>query len=177
MPRVLDPFRFVLIAVAGWMNQHQLQIIDYLREENRVLREQLSGGRVRFNDDQRRRLAAKAKGLGRKLLVEVATIVTPETLLAWHRKLIAQKYDGSGKRGPGRPRTAGEIEVLVVGMAQENRDWGYRRIQGALSNLGHERARCGRRVTHGSTSSVAHGACDEEQRSDEPIIACAVARQ
>ena len=141
MPRVLDPFRFVLIAVAGWMNQHQLQIIDYLREENRVLREQLGGRRVRLNDDQRRRLAARAKGLGRKLLAEVATIVTPETLLAWHRKLIAQKYDGSHKRGPGRPRTAGEIEVLVVGMAEENRDWGYRRIQGALSNLGHEIAR------------------------------------
>ena len=141
MPRVLDPFRFVLIAVAGWMNQRQLQIIDYLREENRVLREQLGGRRMRFNDDQRRRLAAKAKGLGRKLLAEVATIVTPETLLAWHRKLIAQKYDGSGKRGPGRPRTAGEIEALVVRMAEENRDWGYRRIQGALSNLGHEIAR------------------------------------
>jgi putative transposase len=141
MPRVLDPFRFVLIAVAGWMNQHQLQIIDYLREENRVLREQLGGRRVRLNDDQLRRLAARAKGLGRKLLAEVATIVTPETLLAWHRKLIAQKYDGSDKRGPGRPRTAGEIEVLVVGMAEENRDWGYRRIQGALFNLGHELAR------------------------------------
>jgi putative transposase len=141
MPRVLDPFRFVLIAVAGWMNQRQLQIIDYLREENRVLREQLSGRRVRFNDDQRRRLAAKAKGLGQKLLAEVATIVTPETLLAWHRRLISQKYDGSGKRGPGRPRTGGEIEALVIRMAQENRDWGYRRIQGALFNLGHELAR------------------------------------
>src|SRR5712692_7000389 len=141
MPRVLDPVRFVLIAVAGWMNQHQLHIIDYLREENRVLREQLGKRRMRLNDDQRRRLAAKAKGLGRKLLAEVATIVTPETLLAWHRKLIARKYDGSGKRGPGRPRTAGEIEALVVGMARENRDWGYRRIQGALSNLGHEIAR------------------------------------
>ena len=140
MPKVLDPFRFVLIAVAGWMNQRELQIIDYLREENRVLREQLGRRRVRLNDDQRRRLAAKAKGLGRKLLREVATIVTPETLLAWHRKLIAQKYDGSGKRGPGRPRTAGEIEALVVRMAEENRDWGYRRIQGALSNLGHELA-------------------------------------
>src|SRR5450755_3622403 len=107
MPRVLDPFRFVLMAVSGWMNQRQLQIIDYLREENRVLREQLGGRRVRLNDDQRRRLAAKAKGLGRKLLAEVATIVTPETLLAWHRKLIAQKYDGSGKRGPGNPAFAG----------------------------------------------------------------------
>src|SRR5579863_2678710 len=141
MPRVLAPFRFVLIAVAGWMNQRHLQIIDYLREENRVLREQLGGRRVRLNDDQRRRLAAKAKGLGRKLLAEVATIVTPETLLAWHRKLIAQKYDGSSKRSPGRPRTAGEVEALVVRMAEENRDWGYRRIQGALSNLGYELAR------------------------------------
>src|SRR5579871_115765 len=141
MPRVLDPFRFVLIAVAGWMNQRQLQMIDYLREENRVLREQLGRRRVRLNDNQRRRLATRAKGLGRKLLAEVATIVTPETLLAWHRKLIARKYDGSGKRGPGRPRTAGEIEALVVRMAEENRDWGYRRIQGAVSNLGHEIAR------------------------------------
>jgi hypothetical protein len=82
MPGVLNPFRFVLIAVAGWMNQRQLQVILYLREENRVLREQLGGRRLRLNDDQRRRLAAKAKGLGRKLLSEVATIVTPETLLA-----------------------------------------------------------------------------------------------
>src|SRR5258708_6440197 len=102
MPKVLDPFRFVLIAVAGWMSQRQLQLIGYLREENRVLREQLGERRMRLNDDQRRRLAAKAKGLGRKLLAEVATIVTPETLLAWHRKLIAQKYDGRGKRGLGR---------------------------------------------------------------------------
>jgi len=139
MSRALDPFRFVLIAVAGWMNQRQLQVIDYLREENRVLREQLGGRRLRLYDDQRR-LAAKAKGLGRKILAEVATLVTPETLLAWHRKLIAQKYDGRGKRRPGRPRTSGEIEALVVRMAEANRDWGYRRIQGALSDLGHEMA-------------------------------------
>ena len=141
MSKLLDPFRFMLVAVAGWMNQRQLQVIEYLREENRVLREQLGGKRLRLNDDQRRRLAAKAKGLGRTILADVATIVTPETLLAWHRKLIAQKYDGSPKRGPGRPRTAGELEALVVRLAGENRDWGYRRIQGALSNLGHEIAR------------------------------------
>jgi hypothetical protein len=96
------------------------------------------GKRLRFNDDQRRRLAAKAKGLGRKLFQEVATIVTPETLLAWHRRLIAQKYDGSRQRGRGRPRKPVEIEDLVVRMAKENRGWGYRRIQGALSNLGHQ---------------------------------------
>src|SRR6516164_1824394 len=138
MPRVLDPFRFVLMAVAGWMNQRQLQVIDYLREENRVLREQLGEKRLRFTDDQRRRLAAKAKGLGRKVLVELGTIVTPDTLLAWHRRLIAQKYDGCKKRGPGRPRTAEEIERLVVRLANENRTGGYRRIQGALANLGHD---------------------------------------
>jgi putative transposase len=141
MSRTLDPFRFLLIAVAGWMNQRQLQMIEYLREENRVLREQLGERRLRFNDDQRRRLAAKAKGLGRKLLNELATVVTPETLLAWHRKLIAQKYDGSQKRGPGRPRIAAEMEALVLRLAEENRDWGYRRIQGALSHLGHKVAR------------------------------------
>src|SRR4051794_18517197 len=141
MPRVLDPIQFVLIALVGWMNQRQLQMIEYLREENRVLREQLGDRRVRFNDDQRRRLAAKAKGLGRKRLAGLATLVTPETLLAWHRKLIAQKYDGSQKRGPGRPHTTGEIEALVLRLAEENHDWGYRRLQGVLSHLGHKMAR------------------------------------
>src|SRR3954467_3280651 len=141
MPTVLDPFQFVLIAVAGWMNQRQLQMIEYLREENRVLREQLGERRLRLTDDQRRRLAARAKGLGRKVLAELATIVTPETLLRWHQRLIAQKYDGSVHRRPGRPRTTGEVEDLVVQMAEQNRDWGYRRIQGALSNLGYQLAR------------------------------------
>ena len=96
------------------MNHRQLQVIEYLREENRVLREQLGARRVRLNDNQRRRLAVKAKALGRKALAEVASIVTPETLLAWHRKLITQKYDGTADRSTGRPRTADEIEALVV---------------------------------------------------------------
>src|SRR4051795_4478274 len=98
MSRALDPFRFLLIAVTGWMNQRQLQVIEYLREENRVLREQLGERRLRLSD---------------------------------HQRLIAQKYEGSGKRGPGRPVTAAEIEQLVVRMAEDNRGWGYRRIQGA----------------------------------------------
>ena len=99
MPKVLDPFRFLLIAVAGWMNHHQLQMIEYLREENCVLRELLAGGRLRLNDDQRRRLAVRAKGLGRKILAELASIVTPETLLAWHRK------SSSGRAGHPRQRS------------------------------------------------------------------------
>ena len=138
---LLDPVRFVLISLAGWMNQQQQFAIDYLREENRVLREQLGGRRVRLNDDQRRRLAAKAKRLGRRILEEVAGLVTPDTLMEWHRRLIAQKYDGSGNRGPGRPPSAAEIQSLVVRMAEQNRGWGYRRILGALSNLGYQIAR------------------------------------
>ena len=101
-----------------------------------MLHEQLGSRRLRLNDDQRRRLAVRAKKLGRRVLHELATIVTPETLLAWHRKLIARKYDGSKQRGPGRPRTQDEIRRWVDRMATENRDWGYRRIQGALANLG-----------------------------------------
>jgi putative transposase len=141
MPKTLDPFRFLLISVAGWMNQHQQHAIEYLREENRVLRAQLGNRRLHFTDEQRRSLAARAKLLGRKLLEKVATLATPDTLLNWHRKLIANKYDASTRRGPGRPATGKELEALVVRMAMENRDWGYLRIRGALSNLGHELAR------------------------------------
>lgn len=141
MRPTLDPFRLLLIPIAGWVGQQQREVIDYLQEENRVLRQQLGNKRLRLSNDQRRRLAAKAKKLGRQILREVATIVRPETLLAWHRRLIARKYDGSKQRGPGRPQTQRRIRDLVVRMATENRDWGYRRIQGALANLGHEVAR------------------------------------
>lgn len=141
MPKTLDPFRFLLFAVAGWMNQQQQHAIDYLREENRVLRAQIGGRRLRFTDHQRRSLAVKARLLGRKLLAQTVTIATPQTLLRWHRKLIANKYDGSARRSPGRPGTGKEVQELVVRLARENRGWGYVRIQGALSNLGHDLAR------------------------------------
>ena len=132
-----DPFRLLLISISGWMNQQQRDVIDYLQEENRVLRQQLGGKRLRLSDEQGRRLAVKAKQLARRVRREVATIVTPERLLAWHRTWIAQKYAGRRHRGPGRPRTGQRIQDLVVRMATENRDWGYRRIQAALANLGH----------------------------------------
>ena len=80
MEKALNPFQCVVIVLAGWMNQRQQNVIEYLREENRILREQLGDRRLRFNDDQRRRLAVRAKGLGRKLLMEIATLVTPATL-------------------------------------------------------------------------------------------------
>jgi len=136
----MDPFSFVVVTVAGWMSRHQQEVISYLIEENRVLREQMGNRRLKFNDDQRRRLAAKAKKLGRKMLGQVATIAAPETLLTWHRKLIAENYAGYRCRTPGRHPTRKEIAALAVRMAEANRSWGYRRIQGALANLGHDLA-------------------------------------
>ena len=123
---------------AGWVNRHQLDLIEYLREENRVLREAMGGRPLQFTDAQRRRLAAKAKRLGRKVLQELGTIVTPDTLLRWHRELIARKWNYSQRRSPGRPPIMAEIRTLIVRMALENPAWGYTRIQGALANLGHE---------------------------------------
>ena len=96
--------QFLLVALAGWINQQQRDVIEYLQAENRVLREQLGSRRLRFTDDQRIGLAAKAKRVGRRVLHQVDIIVSPDTLLAWHRHLIARKYDGHQRRGPGRPR-------------------------------------------------------------------------
>jgi len=134
---MFHPIQFMLIALAGWVHREQQQIIDYLQEENRVLHEHLSGKRICFTDRQRRRLAAKGKVLGRKLLSQICTLVTPDTILRWHRQLIARKYDGSKKREPGRPRMMQTIRELIVRMATKNPHWGYDRIEGALSNLGH----------------------------------------
>ena len=100
-----------------------------------MLKEQL-GKRPRFTDEQRRRLAAKAKRVGREQLRAIASIVSPRTLVQWHQRLIARKYDGSQGRAPGRPRTPEEMRELILRMARENRSWGYTRIQGALANLG-----------------------------------------
>ena len=131
------PVRFLILALAGWLNRHQQDAVEYLREENRVLREMLGKRRLSFTDRQRRRLAIRGRELGRALLSGIATLVTPDTILAWHRKLIAKRWDYSAKRRPGRPRVRGKIAELVVRMACENPRWGYTRIRGSLSNLGH----------------------------------------
>ena len=135
-------FQLLLATFAGWVGRQQSTVITYLIEENRVLKEQLesSGKRLRFSDDQRRRLAAKGKPFGRKLLQQIATIVTPDTILAWHRKLIAAKWTYPRKRAD-RPGVMREIRELIVRMAEENRSWGYARIQGALKHLDHRVAR------------------------------------
>jgi putative transposase len=130
-----------LLLFSGWVNRHQNHVIDYLREENRILRGQLGGRRLRLTDKERRRLAVKGKVLGRKVLGSVAGIVTPDTILRWYRRLVAKKYDGAAGRGRGRPRTKTDIAVLVIRMAKENPGWGYTRIRDALRHLGHEIAR------------------------------------
>ncbi len=132
------PLKLLLMMFVGWVNRHQLDVIEYLQEENRVLKERLGGRHIRFTDAERRRLARKAQALGRKVLNELETLVTPDTLLRWYRELVASKWNYSHRRGPGRPRVMKTIVDLVLQMALENPSWGYTRIQGAMANLGHE---------------------------------------
>jgi putative transposase len=132
----LYPLQVLLVTLARWVNRHQQHVIEYLVEENRVLRAQLKGRHVRLTDDQRRRLPAKGQRLGRRLLRQVATIVTPDTILRWHRRLIARKWTFERKR-PGRPGIMQEVSSLILRMATENPAWGYSRTQGALKNLDH----------------------------------------
>ena len=104
--------QFLLATFAGWVNRQQQQVIDYLIEENRVLKEQLGDKRPRLTDDQRRRLAVKGKPLGRRLLDKIATIVTPDTILRWHRKLIAEHHTYPHKKRVGRPGLMQAIRKL-----------------------------------------------------------------
>jgi len=133
--------QLIVVVLAGWIHRGKQQVVDYLIEENRVLREQLGKKRLRLTNEQRRRLAVRAKALGRSALNGIACIVTPDTLLRWYRNLVARKYDGSAARGPGRPPTKTDIAKLVVQMATANPGWGYTRLRGALWNLGHKLGR------------------------------------
>ena len=135
------PLAFFVLLFSGWINRQQQAVIDYLREENRILRAAYGPQRVRLTDDQRRRLAVKGNALGRRRLADVAGIVTPDTILRWYRLLVAKKYDGSEMRRPGRPSTAPDLAALVARLANENPTWGYTRIRGALQHLGHDVAR------------------------------------
>ena len=130
-------WHFIVAMIAGWLRREQEAVIEYLKEENKVLREQLGTRRLRFTDAQRRRLARKGKVVGGRGLRVLDCIVTPETILRWYRQLVAKKYDGSRRRGPGRPRTVGEIQALVLSLAVENPSWGYTRIRDVLRSLGH----------------------------------------
>jgi putative transposase len=128
----------LLAYVTGSVNQELLLRNEYLAAENRILRTRLPS-RLRLSNSERATLAEIGKRLGRKALREVACVARPDTILMWYRKLVAQKFDGSANRQyPGRPPVGPEIEKLIVRMARENSGWGYDRIVGALSNLGHD---------------------------------------
>jgi len=134
---VIDPaaLQMVLYVLTGWLDRREREAVGYLIDENRLLRRQLGTRRLRLTDDDRRRLAARAYRVGRRALRDIATIATPDTLLRWHRQLIAHKWTHA--RTAGRRDVMLEIRRLVVRMAKENPTWGYTRIQGALKNMGH----------------------------------------
>ena len=136
---VLQPWQLFLLIIANWSNREQQQRIDYLETQCAVLIEQFGKRRILLTDDQRRRLAVKGKVLGRKTLSEIGTLFTPDTILRWHRQLVANKWDYSDRKEkkPGRPRTRQVIVDLTVKFAKENPTWGYDRISGALSNVGY----------------------------------------
>src|SRR5262245_25754298 len=123
------------MVLTGWLDRRERDALAYLIEENRLLRRQLGGRRLCLTDEDRRRLARRAFRVGRRALREIATIVTPDTLLRWHRQLVARKWTYAGR--PGRRGVLADIQRLVVRMATENPTWGYTRIQGALQNVGH----------------------------------------
>lgn len=132
-----DKWARLLAYVTGLVNQELLLGTEYLAAENRILRAHLPP-RVRLSDPERSTLAEIGKRLGRKLLKDVACVAKPDTILAWYRQLIAQKFDGSKFRSyPGRPRISREVTELIITLAKENSGWGYDRIVGALGNLGH----------------------------------------
>jgi hypothetical protein len=117
-------WKALLAYITGSVDQELLLRNEYLVTENRILRQHITG-RVRLSDGERKTLAELGKRLSKQALAEVASIVTPDTILAWHRKLVAQKFDGSEQRKPlGRPKVAAELEALIVRMAHENRSWG-----------------------------------------------------
>jgi transposase InsO family protein len=127
----------LLAYITGSVDQELLLRNEYLVTENRILRQQITG-RIHLNDGERKALADIAHRLSKQALQEIATLVKPDTLLAWHRKLVAKKFDGAQhRRAPGRPKIDKELEALIVRLAQENRSWGYDRLAGALHHLGY----------------------------------------
>ena len=130
-------WKTLLAYITGTVDQELLLRNEYLVTENRILRHHIKG-RLRLSDGERKTLAELGQKLGKQALAEVATIVKPDTILGWHRTLVAQQFDGSQQRkAAGRPPIDQEVQALVVRMARENRSWGYDRIVGALANLGH----------------------------------------
>ena len=119
MSFILQPWQLLFLVLSAWVNRQQQQVIDFYISQTQALLESQGKKRILLSDDQRRVLAVKGKALGRKALTELTTIVTPDTILRWHRELVAQKWDHSDrqKKKPGRPPVSDEVQELVVRFA------------------------------------------------------------
>jgi len=138
----INPMAIILTMLAGWINRQQTEVIEYLKEENKILREKLGKKRILLNDNQRCRLAIIGKKLGRKILSQFCMAFSPDTILRWHRELVARKYDGSKNRSKyGRPKVSDEIKQLILDMAKECRHFGCKKITGYLKYLGYKVSR------------------------------------
>ena len=136
-----NPLMMLLAMLAGWINREQQEALEYLKEENKILRDELLKAtgkkRIILNDSQRRRLAILAKRIGRGVLSQICCSFSPDTILMWHRKLVARKYDGSKNRGKGgRPRISDYLKQLIIDMAKDNKHLGCRKLHGFLKYLG-----------------------------------------
>jgi putative transposase len=137
MSFVLQPWQFFFLILAGWVHREQQKIIEFYQTQLDALMKAQGKKRIRLTDDQRRVLAVKGKSLGRKALMELTTIVTPDTILRWHRTLVAKKWDYSKRRqSVGRPPVGPAIVALVLRFARENLTWGYDRILPSLGQPG-----------------------------------------
>jgi hypothetical protein len=133
------PIEMILMMLAGWINRQQQEMIEYLKEENKILREKLGPKRILLNDSQRRRLAILGKKLGRAVLSQVSCTFSPDTILKWHRKLVAAKYDGSKHRSKfGRPNISDQLRQFIIDMAKDNKHLGCRKLYGYLKYLGYK---------------------------------------
>ncbi len=138
MNEILQPWQLLLAILSGWIHHRQQKMIEFQNDQIISLMKSQGKKRLLLTDDQRRLLAVKGKALGRKTLRELTTIVTPDTILRWHRELVSQKWDHSHKRNlVGRPRIRQVIVDLILRFAKENPTWSYDRIQGALANVGY----------------------------------------
>jgi hypothetical protein len=137
MSFLLHPVHVVTAVLTEWVRHEQEKVIEFLRTETEVLLEQLGDKRILLSDDDRRLLAVKGMALEKEDLEKACVIVQPDTLRRWHRELVEQNRFQNPQRKTGRPSTDHEIVDLVLRMARENPSWGYKRIEGALSNVGY----------------------------------------
>ena len=161
MKFILKPWHLFFLILSGLVNRRQQEIIDFQNAQIQALMDKMGTKRILLTDDQRRLLAVKGKALGRRTLMALTTIVTPDTILRWHRRLIAEKWDYSDRRrkSPGRPSVSDEVVDLVLRMAKENPTWGFDRIEGAIANLGYAISDCILFVMEVATRRVHFAGC------------------